>query len=77
MMPGVQHCGGGPGTSTIDPFSAVVDWVEHGNAPTKIVGTAPASTPWPGRKRPLCPYPQITTYNGSGSIEDDANFSCK
>lgn len=77
MMPGVQHCSGGPGTSTIDAFSAVVDWVEKGVAPDTIVGTAPATTPWPGRTRPLCPYPQTAQYNGSGSIEDAANFSCK
>lgn len=77
MMPGAQHCGGGPSTSTIDAFTAVVNWVENGTAPTQIVGTAPASTPWPGRKRPLCPYPQIATYNGTGSIEADTSFMCK
>jgi hypothetical protein len=77
MMPGVQHCAGGPGTSNIDPFSAVVDWVEKGSAPASIIGTAPSATPWPGRTRPLCPYPQTAQYKGSGSIEDAANFSCK
>jgi feruloyl esterase len=77
MMPGAQHCGGGPSTSQIDPFSAVVDWVEHGNAPARIVGTAPATTPWPGRTRPLCPFPQFARYKGTGSIEDEASFVCQ
>jgi feruloyl esterase len=77
MMPGAQHCGGGPATSLIDPFSAVVDWVENGNVPAKIVGTAPPSTPWPGRTRPLWPFPQIAKYRGTGSIEDQASFVCQ
>lgn len=77
MMPGAQHCGGGPSTSSIDPFSAVVQWVEQGGAPERIVGTAPASTPWPGRTRPLCPFPKTAQYVGTGSIEDEANFVCR
>jgi feruloyl esterase len=76
LMPGAQHCGGGPSTSTIDAFGAVVQWVEHGTPPAKIVGTAPAATPWPGRTRPLCPFPAYAKYNGSGSIESEANFTC-
>lgn len=27
--------------------------------------------------RPLCAYPKVAAYNGSGSIEDAANFSCQ
>jgi feruloyl esterase len=76
LMPGAQHCGGGPSTSTIDAFGAVVNWVENGTAPDKIVGTAPAATPWPGRTRPLCPFPAFAKYTGTGSIEDQANFVC-
>jgi len=76
LLPGSQHCGGGPSTSTIDPFGAVVQWVENGTPPAKIVGTAPAATPWPGRTRPLCPFPAYAKYNGSGSIESEANFTC-
>jgi feruloyl esterase len=76
MMPGAHHCGGGPSTSNINAFASVVDWVEKGTAPAQIVGTAPATTPWPGRTRPLCPYPKTTQYKGSGSIEDAANFTC-
>ena len=77
MMPGAQHCGGGPATSTIDPFTSVVNWVEKGTAPASIIGTAPAQTPFPGRTRPLCPFPQYAHYKGSGSIEDAANFTCQ
>jgi hypothetical protein len=76
LMPGVNHCGGGPGTSVIDAFSPVVDWVENGAAPASILGTAPAATPWPGRTRPICPYPQYARYKGSGDINLAANFEC-
>jgi feruloyl esterase len=77
MVPGMQHCSGGPSTSTFDAFSAVVDWVEKGTKPSSILATAPAATPWPGRTRPLCPFPQTPVYNGTGSIEQAANFTCK
>jgi feruloyl esterase len=77
MMPGVNHCGGGPGTSTIDAFSPVVDWVENGNAPASLLGTAPAAgNPFPGRTRPLCPYPAYAKYKGIGSIELAESFEC-
>jgi hypothetical protein len=76
-MPGAQHCGGGPSTSTIDAFSAVVNWVENKTPPASIVGTAPATTPWPGRTRPLCPFPAFAHYIGTGSIEVASNFVCQ
>jgi feruloyl esterase len=77
MMPGVNHCGGGPGTSSIDAFSPLVEWVENGNAPDTILGTAPATgNPFPGRTRALCPYPAYAKYKGSGSIELAESFEC-
>jgi len=78
LMPGANHCGGGPATSSIDAFSPLVNWVENGVAPARIVGTAPATgTPFPGRTRPLCPYPQYAHYVGSGDINSAANFVCR
>jgi len=77
MIPGVNHCGGGPGTSTIDAFSPLVNWVENGSAPATILGTAPASgTPFPGRTRQLCPYPAYAKYKGTGSLELAESFEC-
>jgi len=77
LVPGMNHCGGGPATSTFDPFTPVVDWVEKGVAPDSIIGTAPTATPWPGRTRPLCPFPQYAHYNGTGDINDASNFTCQ
>lgn len=75
-VPGMGHCGGGPATSQFDAFGALVEWVEKGQAPDRIVATAPAGTPWPGRTRPLCPYPEQARYTGAGDIDDAANFVC-
>ena len=76
-VPGMNHCQGGPGTDQYDAFGALVDWVEKGNAPERIVATAGANTPWPGRTRPLCPYPAQARYSGQGSVEEAGNFSCR
>jgi feruloyl esterase len=57
-------------------FSALEQWVEKGKAPERIV----ASRIRDGkvdRTRPLCPYPQVASYKGTGSTGDAANFVCK
>ena len=81
LMPGANHCGGGPATSSIDAFSPLVNWVENGVAPARIVGTAPANTPFPGRTRPLCPYPQYAHFigdrNNPADVESAAKFVCR
>jgi hypothetical protein len=77
LVPGMAHCFGGPATSAFDAFTAVVKWVEDGIAPDSIVATALPGTPWPGRTRPLCPYPKQARYKGSGDINDAVNFRCE
>lgn len=76
-VPGMNHCSGGPATDQFNAFQALVDWVEKNTAPTQIVATAGNATPWPGRTRPLCPYPTQARYNGTGSIEAAGSFSCR
>jgi feruloyl esterase len=76
MVPGMGHCGNGTGTATFDMLAALEKWVEQKQAPDSI----PASRTVQGkvdRTRPLCPYPQLATYKGSGDINDAANFACK
>jgi len=58
-VPGMAHCQGGPATDQYDAFGAVVRWVEEGEAPRSIPAKAGANSPWPGRERPLCPYPLV------------------
>jgi feruloyl esterase len=76
-VPGMNHCAGGPATDQFNAFAALVDWVEKGVAPDRIIATARMTTPWPGRTRPLCAYPTQAQYTGSGSLEDAANFVCR
>ena len=73
--PGVGHCGGGSGPQPQNLFGALVDWVENGVAPETILATN-VTGGVVTRSRPLCPYPQTAIYNGSGSIDDAANFHC-
>jgi hypothetical protein len=76
-IPGENHCAGGRATDQFDALTPMVDWVERGIAPASIAARAAANNPhFPNRTRPLCPYPQFARYNGSGSLEDAANFSC-
>jgi hypothetical protein len=76
MVPGMFHCGGGIGTSVFDAATPLVSWVEAGQAPQKIEAVRVVSGKVV-RSRPLCPYPQVARYQGSGSIDDTANFSCR
>jgi len=76
-VPGMAHCAGGPATDQFDALGALVDWVEKGSAPDHIIAKAGANTRWPGRTRPLCPYPETAHYKGSGSLEDATNFVCR
>jgi feruloyl esterase len=75
MVPGMFHCGGGIGTSTFDVATPLVKWVEGGEAPQSIAASR-VSAGKVDRTRPLCPYPQIATYKGSGSIDDAGSFVC-
>jgi feruloyl esterase len=60
----------------VDPFSALVKWVEHGVTPDALLAAGGSAAPASGRTRPICPYPQTAIYNGSGSIDDAASFHC-
>ena len=70
------HCGGGPATDGYDAFTALVDWVERARAPDRIEAKASPMSPWPGRTRPLCAFPKVARYKGSGSLEDASSFAC-
>jgi feruloyl esterase len=75
MMPGMAHCAGGVGPDRHDPVTAIIDWVEKGKAPDTIIASKVVNGQTV-RTRPLCPYPQVARYKGTGSIDEAANFSC-
>ena len=83
-VPGMNHCSGGPTTDKFDFLTPLVAWVESGTAPDSVAATARTATQNAdlgtipaGRTRPLCAYPKVAQYSGSGSVDDAANFNCK
>jgi pimeloyl-ACP methyl ester carboxylesterase len=91
-VPGMGHCSGGPAADQFDMIEPLVNWVENGTAPAAVqakargTGTstitalinAEVPSGWsPSRTRPLCPYPQVARYNGSGDMDSASNYSCK
>jgi len=75
LQPGVNHCWGGDGPDIFDAVGAVDQWMRTGRAPARITATHLSDT-GVNRTRPLCPYPQIAQYVGSGSIDQAENFRC-
>ncbi len=76
MVPGMAHCGGGEGPNTFDMLPALEQWVEHAQAPARVIASR-LTAGKTERTRPLCPYPQVAVYTGKGSTDDAANFACK
>ncbi len=74
-VPGMFHCSGGLGTDQFDVMTPLVNWVEGGAAPDSIAA-ARVEQGQVTRTRPLCPYPQVARYSGSGSIDDARSFAC-
>lgn len=84
MMPGMGHCFGGPGPNSFDMLPELDDWVERGKAPERVIATkypndllALIKVPQKAiRTRPVCSWPKVARYNGTGSTDDAANFTC-
>ena len=89
LVPGMNHCRGGPSADQFDLLQPLVDWVEQGKAPAAVTANVrgpgngaganadlPAS--WsPGRTRPLCPYPAVARRIGEGDLESASSFTCR
>ena len=78
MVPGMAHCAGGPGATHFDALGAIVDWVESATPPDSILARKLSDTPGGGTQleRPLCPYPRVARYRGTGSTDNPASFVC-
>jgi tannase/feruloyl esterase len=90
MVPGMQHCGGGPGPDVFgqsgfstpndaqhNMYLALEQWVEKGAAPSTVIATKqPGEGSAVKVTRPLCAYPEVAHYKGSGDTNDAANFAC-
>ena len=75
MVPGMAHCSGGEGPDSFDKIAVMEDWVERGKTPLRIVA-AHRTAGKVDRTRPLCAYPQVAKYKGSGSVDDAGSFVC-
>ena len=76
MVPGMLHCGGGPGPNSFDMLSALESWVQQKQAPERIVASH-STRGVEDRTRPLCVYPKVAVYSGRGSTNEAANFVCQ
>jgi feruloyl esterase len=76
LVPGMGHCGGGDGTSTFNAMAALADWAEQGHAPDQMRASRVRGGQT-DRTRPLCAYPRVAKYEGKGSTDEAANFSCR
>lgn len=72
LIPGMNHCGGGPATDQFDALTAIARWTEDDQAPARIL--AHGAT-FPGVTRPLCPYPKYARYKG-GNPKSEDSFVC-
>jgi feruloyl esterase len=75
MVPAMGHCGGGEGPNDFDKMTAIQNWVEQGKAPETMIASH-STKGVEDRTRPLCVYPKVAKYKGSGSTDDAANFTC-
>ena len=74
LVPGMLHCSGGQATDSFDMLTAIQAWVEEDVVPDRVIASGRAM---PGVTRPLCPYPQVATWDGTGDPNDAASFSCR
>lgn len=75
LVPGMGHCRGGENTvDSFDMLNAIVNWVENGIAPDRVIAKGEA---FPRTSRPLCAYPKYPYYTGKGDSKDAANFECR
>jgi hypothetical protein len=92
MVPGMQHCAGGPGATDFgqggpadnaaldnpghNVYRALEAWVENGAAPERIVARHSGEKGAAGFSRPLCAWPHAARYSGTGDRNDAANYTC-
>src|SRR5262249_22105323 len=74
LAPGVSHCGGGAGPAPYGQLDALLSWIEDGKAPASLTAARRDQAGTITRSRPLCQYPMVAKYKGSGSTDDAANF---
>jgi feruloyl esterase len=65
MVPGMDHCGGGPGANDFDFITALEEWVEQGRAPESLLGAHRDAAGQTAFSRPVFAYPDSARYDGN------------
>ncbi|QIL88575.1 tannase/feruloyl esterase family alpha/beta hydrolase [Microbulbifer sp. SH-1] len=85
MVPGMMHCAGGVGATSFDMFDHLVDWVENGQSPERVIALETDPPSFFGLVRPdvevisthpLCPWPEVAIYDNEGDTSDAGSYSC-
>jgi feruloyl esterase len=69
LIPGMAHCGGGVGPNRMEALQPLTQWVEKGIAPGTLAATGVL-------QRPICAYPMMAHYRGTGDPNQPASFTC-
>jgi feruloyl esterase len=76
MVPGMDHCFGGPGPSLVDWLDELDRWVETDEAPDQVTAHWVDDLMQPDGARLACAYPSVLEYDGAGDPRDEASFRC-
>lgn len=74
MVPGMNHCGGGPALDDLDPLTSMQNWVENNKAPEYLPAKG---TAFPGKSMPVCAYPKAAKYDGKGDVNSITSYHCE
>jgi hypothetical protein len=76
LVPGGDHgfAAPVPTPSPAEMIGGLIRWVEHGEAPKRLIADLTSNAGSPIRTRPLFPYPQVAKYKGTGSTDEAVNF---
>ena len=77
LVPGMDHCFGGPGPAWVNWVDEIDNWLETGQAPNHVTVSWLDEQMQPdGGSRLACAYPTVLTYDGEGDPRDPESFSC-
>jgi feruloyl esterase len=76
LLPGMDHCFGGPGPSWVNWVDEIDQWLETGVAPDEITAYWLDEQMQPNGSRLACAYPNVLTYDGTGDTREAASFYC-
>jgi hypothetical protein len=80
LVPGMLHCRGGEATESFDALGALVEWVEGGPRPARLLARPALGSALfrerPALTRPLCAYPAYARWDGRGEPDRAESFVC-